>query len=122
MLIPVLSVVVFGIMLISIPLYKKVQKKLNALLGITRENLNGVRVIRAFNRGDAEIASFESANNELNGLQKFVGKISALMNPLTFIIVNGAIIVLIYNGAFYVDSGTITQGQLIALYNYMSSL
>ena len=121
-LIPVLSIVVFGIMLISIPLYKKVQKKLNALLGITRENLNGVRVIRAFNRGDAEIASFESANNELNGLQKFVGKISALMNPLTFIIVNGAIIVLIYNGAFYVDSGTITQGQLIALYNYMSQI
>lgn len=121
-LIPALSVVVFGIMLISIPLYKKVQKKLDALLGITRENLNGVRVIRAFNRSEAEVDAFEDANSELNGLQKFVGKISALMNPLTFIIVNGAIIVLIYNGAFRVDSGAITQGQLIALYNYMSQI
>jgi len=121
-LIPVLSVVVFGIMLISIPLYKKVQKKLDTLLGITRENLNGVRVIRAFNRGEAEIDTFENANGELNGLQKFVGKISALMNPLTFIIVNTAIIVLIQIGAFRVDSGAITQGQLIALYNYMSQI
>lgn len=121
-LIPVLSVVVFGIMLAGIPLYKKVQRKLDKLLGITRENLNGTRVIRAFNRQNAEIQDFRNANEELNGLQKFVGKISALMNPLTFVIVNAAIIVLIRSGALQVDSGNITQGELIALYNYMSQI
>lgn len=121
-LIPVLSVVVFGIMLAGIPLYKKVQRKLDKLLEITRENLNGTRVIRAFNRQNAEIQDFRNANEELNGLQKFVGKISALMNPLTFVIVNAAIIVLIRSGALQVDSGNITQGELIALYNYMSQI
>lgn len=121
-LIPVLSVVVFGIMLATIPLYKKVQNKLDKLLGITRENLNGTRVIRAFNRQNAEIRDFHNANEDLNGLQKFVGKISALMNPLTFVIVNVAIICLIRGGAFQVNSGNISQGELIALYNYMSQI
>ena len=121
-LIPALSVVVFGIMLITIPLYKKVQARLDKLLGITRENLNGVRVIRAFNRRDAETETFREANQSLNTIQVFVGKISALMNPLTFILVNSAIIVLIRNGAFQVDSGVISQGELIALYNYMSQI
>ena len=121
-LIPVLSAVVFGIMLATIPLYKKVQNKLDKLLGITRENLNGTRVIRAFNRQNAEIQDFRNANEDFNGLQKFVGKISALMNPLTFVIVNVAIICLIRGGAFQVDSGNISQGELIALYNYMSQI
>ena len=121
-LIPALSVVVFGIMLITIPLYKRVQKRLDKLLGITRENLNGVRVIRAFNRRDAEISAFHEANQSLNTIQVFVGKISALMNPLTFILVNGAIIILIQNGAFHVNTGVISQGELIALYNYMSQI
>lgn len=121
-LIPALSVVVFGIMLITIPLYKKVQMRLDKLLGITRENLNGVRVIRAFNRRDAEVETFRGANQALNAIQVFVGKISALMNPLTFILVNFAIIILIRNGAFQVDSGAISQGELIALYNYMSQI
>lgn len=121
-LIPALSVVVFGIMLITIPLYKKVQTRLDRLLGITRENLNGVRVIRAFNRRDAEVEAFREANQSLNTIQVFVGKISALMNPLTFILVNGAIILLIRNGAFRVNTGVISQGELIALYNYMSQI
>ena len=121
-LIPALSVVVFGIMLITIPLYKKVQQRLDKLLGITRENLNGVRVIRAFNRRDAEVEVFREANQSLNAIQVFVGKISALMNPLTFILVNGAIIILIRNGAFQVNTGVISQGELIALYNYMSQI
>lgn len=121
-LIPALSVVVFGIMLISIPLYKKVQGKLDKLLGITRENLNGTRVIRAFNRQDSEIRDFHDANESLNGLQTFVGRISALMNPLTFIIVNVAIIFLIRVGAIRVNDGIISQGQLIALYNYMTQI
>lgn len=121
-LIPALSIVVFGIMLITIPLYKKVQTRLDKLLGITRENLNGVRVIRAFNRRDAELKSFRNANQSLNAIQVFVGKISALMNPLTFILVNGAIILLIRNGAIRVNEGAISQGELIALYNYMSQI
>ena len=121
-LIPALSIVVFGIMLITIPLYKKVQQRLDKLLGITRENLNGVRVIRAFNRRDSEISSFREANQSLNSIQVFVGKISALMNPLTFILVNVAIIALLQTGALQVDSGTITQGELIALCNYMSQI
>ncbi len=121
-LIPVLSAVVFGIMLASIPLYKKVQSKLDKLLGITRENLNGTRVVRAFNRQNQEIHEFREANEQLNGLQKFVGMISALMNPITFIIVNAAIIVLIHGGALQVDSGAISQGELIALYNYMTQI
>ena len=121
-LIPALSVVVFGVMLITIPLYKKVQTRLDKRLGITRENLTGVRVIRAFNRRDAETESFREANQSLNGIQIFVGRISALMNPLTFVLVNAAIIFLIRGGAFRVNEGTITQGQLIALYNYMTQI
>lgn len=121
-LIPALSVVVFGVMLITIPLYKKVQTRLDKLLGITRENLTGVRVIRAFNRRDVETESFREANQSLNGIQIFVGRISALMNPLTFVLVNAAIIFLIRGGAFRVNEGTITQGQLIALYNYMTQI
>ena len=121
-LIPALSVVVFGIMLITIPLYKKVQQRLDKLLGITRENLNGVRVIRAFNRREAEVEAFQEANSALNAIQVFSGKISALMNPLTFVLVNGAIIALLYTGAIRVDTGIITQGELIALCNYMSQI
>lgn len=121
-LIPALSAVVFGIMLASIPLYKKVQQRIDRLLGITRENLNGTRVVRAFNLQDSQIDDFKRANSELNGIQKFVGGISALMNPLTFVLVNVAVIFLIKGGAIKVYNGDITQGQLIALYNYMSQI
>lgn len=120
--IPLLSIVVFGIMLSTIPLYKKVQGALDNVLGITRQNLTGARVIRAFNKEESEVASFDEGNSALTALQKFTGKISALMNPLTFIIVNGAIVALIYTGALRVDSGVITQGQVVALVNYMSQI
>lgn len=120
--IPALAVIVFGIMLSTRPMYKKVQAGLDKLLGITRENLTGVRVIRAFNKQQSEIQRFRNANEELNSLQKFVGKISGLMNPLTYIVVNGAIIALLYVGAIRVNSGTLTQGQVVALYNYMSQI
>ncbi len=120
--IPVLSVVVFGIMLISIPLYKKVQAALDKVLGITRENLSGVRVIRAFSREEEEVEMFAGYNSSLMDIQNFVGKISALMNPVTYIIVNAATIVLIYTGAVQVDEGILTQGEVIALVNYMSQI
>lgn len=120
--IPLLAVVVFGIMLISIPLFKKVQGALDMVLGITRQNLTGVRVIRAFNKEQSEIENFDEKNAVLTGLQKFVGKISALMNPVTFIIVNGAIAALIWTGAIRVDAGILTQGQVVALVNYMSQI
>ncbi len=120
--IPLLSVVVFGIMLISIPLYKKVQSKLDRVLLKTRENLSGARVIRAFSKEDEEIEAFENENSSLVKVQKFVGAISALMNPFTFIIINFAIIALIYTGAIEINSGALTQGELIALYNYMSQI
>ena len=120
--IPLLAVVVFGIMLISIPLFKKVQGALDSVLGITRQNLTGVRVIRAFNKEQSEIENFDEKNAVLTGLQKFVGKISALMNPVTFIIVNGAIAALIWTGAIRVDAGILTQGQVVALVNYMSQI
>lgn len=120
--IPLLSVVVFGIMLITMPLYRKVQSNLDAVLGITRENLTGVRVIRAFNKEADEKQRFEQQNQMLTDAQKFVGKISGLMNPVTYIIVNGALIVLIYTGALRVDAGIITQGQVVALVNYMSQI
>ena len=115
--IPLLSLVVFGIMLITMPLYRKVQSNLDAVLGITRENLTGVRVIRAFNKEADEKQRFEQQNQMLTDAQKFVGKISGLMNPVTYIIVNGALIVLIYTGALRVDAGIITQGQVVALIN-----
>ncbi len=120
--IPLLSVVVFGIMLISIPLYKKVQAGLDKVLGRTRENLTGVRVIRAFNREDEELEAFTGENQMLTKMQMFVGRFSACMNPVTYIIVNGATVVLIWTGAVRVDNGILTQGQVIALVNYMSQI
>jgi len=120
--IPVLSVVVFGIMLVSIPLYKKVQAALDKVLGITRENLSGARVIRAFSREEEEVEMFAGYNASLMDIQNFVGRISALMNPVTYIIVNVATIVLIYTGAVQVDEGILTQGEVIALVNYMSQI
>lgn len=120
--IPVLSVVVFGIMLWCIPLYKKVQQKLDGVLGKTRENLTGVRVIRAFCKENEEVEEFESRNALLCAAQKFVGRISALMNPVTYVIINLAIIVLIHTGAVQVNSGEISQGDVVALYNYMSQI
>lgn len=120
--IPLLAIVVFGIMLVSIPLFKKVQGALDSVLGITRQNLTGVRVIRAFNKEQSEIENFDEKNAVLTGLQKFVGKISALMNPVTFIIVNGAIAALIWVGALRVDAGILSQGQVVALVNYMSQI
>ena len=120
--IPLLSVVVFGIMLSSIPLYKKVQSQLDSVLGITRENLTGVRVIRAFNKEEEEISHFKAENEQFTRLQTFVGKISALMNPLTFVIVNSAILVLVWTGAWRVEGGILTQGAVVALVNYMSQI
>ncbi|CCY17719.1 aBC-type multidrug transport system ATPase and permease components [Eubacterium sp. CAG:786] len=120
--IPALSVVVFGIMLWCIPLYKKVQSKLDKVLGITRENLTGVRVIRAFCKEKDEIQNFTARNDELTAAQKFVGRISALMNPLTYVIINLAIIWLIQTGAMQVNEGSLSQGDVVALYNYMSQI
>ncbi len=120
--IPVLSVVVFAIILVSIPLYQKSQHNLDRLTAKTRENLSGVRVIRAFCQEEKEIHEFRSLNEMLNKSQKYVGKISALMNPVTYVIINVAIIVLIYVGALRVESGLITQGAVVALYNYMSQI
>lgn len=120
--IPALSVVVFGIMMLTMPLYKKVQGGLDKVLGITRENLTGVRVLRAFNKEESEISRFEECNDALTGIQKHVGKISALMNPITYIIINGAIIALIWTGAWRVEGGAITQGAVVALVNYMSQI
>lgn len=120
--IPLLSVVVFGIMMITMPLYKKVQAGLDNVLGITRENLTGVRVIRAFHKEEEERAEFEQSNSQLTHMQLFVGKISALTNPVTYIIVNVATVILIYTGAVRVDTGYITQGEVVALVNYMSQI
>lgn len=120
--IPLLSIVVFGIMLISIPLYKKVQVALDKVLGKTRENLTGIRVIRAFNREEDEKADFYVKNEELNKVQVFVGRFSALMNPVTYLIVNGAILYLIWTGALQVEMGALQQGQVVALVNYMSQI
>ena len=120
--IPLLSVVVFGIMLITMPMYKKVQAYMDKVLGITRENLTGVRVIRAFNKEQDEIEDFVESHTLLTNMQILVGKISALTNPITFVIVNAATIVLIYTGALRVDSGMITQGEVVALVNYMSQI
>ncbi len=120
--IPVLSVVVFGIMYVSIPLYKKVQSRLDTVLGITRENLTGVRVIRAFHKEDSETERFEDANNALASLQIFVGKISALMNPVTYVVVNLAIAAIVWTGGVRVNTGIISQGEVVALINYMSQV
>lgn len=120
--IPLLSVVVFGIMMITMPMYKKVQAYLDRVLGTTRENLTGARVIRAFNKEQKEIDSFEEKNSALANMQLFVGKISALTNPVTYVIINVATLVLLYTGAIRVDAGTITQGEVVALVNYMSQI
>lgn len=120
--IPVLSVIVFGIMLISIPLYRKVQSRLDRVMGTTRENLNGIRVIRAFRKESAETTEFEENNRALTAMQKTVGRISALMNPLTYVVINLAVIALIWVGALRVESGLLTQGAVVALYNYMSQI
>ena len=117
-----LSIVVFGVMFITKPLYKKVQSGLDTILGTTRETLTGVRVIRAFHQEQAEYNKFLAENEELTSLQKFAGKISGLTNPLTFIIINFAILVLIHTGAVRVSLGTLSQGQVVALYNYMSQI
>lgn len=120
--IPLLSIVVFGIMIVSLPLYKKVQAALDKVLGRTRENLEGARVIRAFCKEGQEIESFSEDNGALLNIQVFVGKISAAMNPLTYIIVNIALVVLLWTGAIRVDGGIITQGAVVALVNYMSQI
>lgn len=120
--IPLLSLVVFGIMAITMPLYKKAQSGLDRVLSVTRENLTGVRVIRAFNKEPEERIRFEENNRALTVMQKKVGKISGLMNPITYVIVNAATVLLIWQGAFRVDTGVITQGELIALVNYMSQI
>lgn len=120
--IPVLSVVVFGIMIITIPLFRRVQASLDKVLGVTRENLTGSRVIRAFNKEQEEIADFDESNEKLTDVQLFVGKISAMMNPLTYIIINVALVILIWTGAIQVNIGKISQGEVVALVNYMSQI
>lgn len=120
--IPLLSVIVFIIMYVSIPLYKKVQSRLDTVLGITRENLTGARVIRAFHKEEGEIERFEEANESLSSLQIFVGKISALMNPATYAVVNLAIVAIIWVGGIRVNTGAISQGEVVALINYMSQI
>ena len=120
--IPMLSVVVFGIMIWTMPLYRRVQGALDKVLGLTRENLTGVRVIRAFCLEEQEQTHFREKNERLTDMQKFVGKISGLMNPLTYIIVNGAVVVLLYTGAIRVDQGIITTGAVVALVNYMNQI
>ena len=120
--IPALSIVVFGVMLISMPLYKKVQAGLDRILRRTRENLSGVRVIRAFNKEESEIQQFDEENRQLTKMQMFVGRISALMNPITYVIINVATLVLIWTGAWQVEGGILTQGQVVALVNYMSQI
>lgn len=120
--IPVLSVVVFGIVFANIPLYKKVQNGLDKVTLVTRENLNGIRVIRAFNQEDEQIADFDEKNKALTGIQLFAGKISALLNPVTYVIINVALIMLLQKGAIRVDSGAISQGDVVALVNYMSQI
>lgn len=120
--IPILSVVVFGIMLISIPLFRKAQTALDRVLSVTRENLTGVRVVRAFCKEQDSVREFDEENEQLTKMNEFVGKISALMNPLTFLLINGATIVLIYLGALQVNLGTLMQGDVVALYNYMAQI
>lgn len=121
-LVPVLSIVIYGIMMISIPIYKKVQNKLDKVLLITRENLTGARVIRAFSRQKEEIEDFDRESSQLMGIQLLVGRISALLNPITYVVVNAAIIIVLWFGGKTVYSGIITQGELIALINYMSQI
>ncbi len=120
--IPLLCIVVFGIMLITMPMYKQVQKYLDNVLALTRENLTGIRVIRAFHKEKEEIKKFETGNESLTATQLSVGKISALMNPVTYVIINLGLVILIYTGAMRVDIGYLTQGQVVALINYISQI
>ncbi|MBE6603061.1 MAG: ABC transporter ATP-binding protein [Ruminococcaceae bacterium] len=120
--IPALSIVIFGIMLISIPMFRRVQAKLDAVLGRTRENLSGARVVRAFVREGESIADFTATNAELTHLQRFTGRFSALLNPLTYVIINVSILVIIWRGGVQVKLGALTQGEVVALYNYMSQI
>ncbi len=122
LVIPLLFAAVFAVMLPSLPLYRRVQGKLDRVLAATREDLSGVRVVRAFRREKDEIREFERENDALAGMQKFVGRIAALLNPVTYILINGAILLLLYTGALKIDAGSLTQGQLVALYNYMSQI
>lgn len=120
--VPALAAVVFAIMLVCIPMYRKVQQKLDGLLSKTRENLLGTRVVRAFCKEEEEFADFDAKNSALTEMQTAVGRISAFMNPATFVLINLAIIALIYVGAIRVDSGAISRGAVVALYNYMSQI
>ena len=120
--IPLLAIVIFGIMLASMPLFKKVQARLDNVMGITRQNLTGVRVIRAFNKEAAEIENFADGNEKLASMQLFVGRISALANPVTYVMVNIALIALLWTGGIQVDAGNLTQGEIVALVNYMSQI
>ncbi len=120
--IPILCVIVFGIMLVTMPLYKKVQAQLDKVLGATRESLTGARFIRAFRMEESSQERFDERNETLTTAQRYVGRISALMNPITYIIINIAVIVLLYTGAIRVEAGILTQGALVALYNYMSQI
>ena len=120
--IPVLCLIVFGIMLITMPMYRRVQGKLDGVTSATRQNLAGVRVLRAFCKEEAEVASFEKQTQELTRHQLTAGRISALMNPVTYVVINTAIVLLIYVGALRVDEGILTQGQVVALYNYMTQI
>ncbi|MBP5428139.1 MAG: ABC transporter ATP-binding protein [Clostridia bacterium] len=121
-MIPVLFLVAFAVTLTTIPLYRRSQAKLDRVVGLTRENLTGVRVIRAFGREDAEVDRFRRESEELSSLNRFVGRISALLNPLTYVVVNLAVIVLLRTGAIRIDAGNLSQGELIALYNYLSQI
>lgn len=120
--IPVLAIVVFGIMLITMPMYKNAQKQLDLITRKTSENIRGARVIRAFGLEEKETEEFSEINGTLVGIQKFAGRISALMNPVTYIIINIAVIILIYSGAVKVEMGNLSQGEVVALYNYMSQI
>lgn len=120
--IPLLSLVVFGVMAVSIPLYRKVQERLDRVLGITRENLTGARVIRAFHKEEVEKSRFEEGLENLTSMQTYVGKISAFLNPVTYVIINAATLVLLYTGAVQVNLGNLTQGEVVALVNYMSQI
>ena len=120
--IPLLCVVVFGIMLLTMPMYQQVQKRLDGVLALTRENLTGIRVIRAFHKEQDEIQKFKKGNEELTSMQLGVGKISGLMNPVTYVLINLGLVLLIHTGALQVDAGRLTQGQVIALVNYISQI
>ena len=120
--IPMLAVVVFGIMFCSVPIYKKVQTRLDSVMRITRENLSGVRVIRAFNHEQREIEDFDKCSGELKDMQLYGGRISAYLNPITYVIVNLSIVLIIYVGGLRVDTGRLTQGEVISLINYMSQV